>query len=326
MIDFDGIDLDLLVALDVLLDEANVTRAATRLGLGQPAVSARLARLRRFFADPLLVPSENGRGMIATPRAAALHEPLKQALLGLASAVRPPEAFDPARLDRRFVIAAGDNAVVSLGPPLAEAIAAAAPNLRLAFVQPRAETIAGDLERGDVDLLIGSERVVPPGAVAVALRREDFVAVRRKDHPSRAMPFDLDAYCAFDHVLVSPSGSLRGYVDEVLERLGRRRRVVLAVHQFSQAAALVAHGDRVSTLPRRFAETRRGEVDLLELPFAMPGYTLHLAWHPRDQADPAHVWLRRLLRRLARDHEPAAPLPSAIPGEIADEGGGDGEA
>ncbi|NLH82528.1 MAG: LysR family transcriptional regulator, partial [Phyllobacteriaceae bacterium] len=223
MIDFDGIDLDLLVALDVLLDEANVTRAAARLGLGQPAVSARLVRLRRFFADPLLVPSENGRGMIATPRAAALRAPLKRALLGLAEAVRPPEAFDPARRDRRFVIAAGDNAVVSLGPALAEAVAAAAPNLRLTFVQPRAGGLAGDLERGEVDLSIVSERVVPPGARVVTLRREDFVAIRRKDRPRDEAPFDLDAYCTLDHVLVSPSGALHGYVDEVLERLGRRR-------------------------------------------------------------------------------------------------------
>lgn len=296
-----GIDLNLLVSLDVLLDEANVTRAAARLGVSQPGLSAQLSRLRDLFGDPLLVPSETGRGMIPTVRAMEMKDALHVALADLETVVRRPSGFDPRRDDRTFQIAASDNATIVLGLALVERLReTAGSGIRLAFRGARADTIAGDLERGDVDLLIGSERMVPPSAKARKLLDERYVMVQRRGHPRGIAALDLDAYCALDHVLVSTSGgSLSGFVDEQLEALGRRRAVVLSVHQFLLAPTIVEATDLVSTLPGRLARRFATRLDLFDLPFAARGFSLFAAWHPRVHADPAHVWLRGELAAVA---------------------------
>lgn len=295
--DMRGVDLNLLVSLDVLIEEANVTRAAARLGISQPALSAQLARLRDLFGDPLLVPSETGRGMLPTTRALELRDPLHAALKDLEIVVRRPPRFDPTTDERRFAIAASDNATVVLGLALIERLkATAAPGIRLSFQTARGDLIAGQLERGDIDLMIGSHLMVQPAMKARKLIDERYVMVQRKGHPRGTAPLDLVAYCALDHVLVSTSGgSFRGFIDEQLEPLGYRRNVALSVHQFILAPMVVEHTDFVSTLPERFARRFADRVDIFELPFAAQGFSLYAAWHPRSHADPAHRWLREQL-------------------------------
>lgn len=294
MIDMKSVDLDLLLALDALLDHGNVTRAAEHMGIGQPALSARLARLRNILGDPLLVPSESGRGMVATPRALALHQPLKAALHTLADVVAPPPAFDPRNAERHFIVAASDRAVASFGLPLLELLSQrAGPGLRLSFIHPQQASMAQQMEQGPVDLLFGTDHLMPPTARSVALREERFVMVQRKGHPRGTAPLDLDTYCALDHVLVSPSGTLRGYVDEQLDQIGRSRRVGLGVHQFALALLMVRNSDRVTTVPIQYASRCLDQVDVFDLPFVVPGFTMYLAWHPRLHAEPAHQWLRQ---------------------------------
>ena len=301
MIDLRGIDLNLLVSLDALLAESNVTRAAQRLHLTQPAVSTQLARLRQIFGDPLLIPAETGRGMTRSTRALELMEPLHLALKNLEAVVRHQPSFDPHTDHRSFVIAANDNATAVLGQRLMEQLPTlAGPGVRIAFVAADQPSMATRLERGEIDLLLGSERMVPASMKARKLFDEHFVVVQRKGHPRGTAPLDLDTYCALNHVLVSTSGgSFHGFMDEHLDALGRERRVVLSVQHFTLVPELLARTDYVSTLPARFAERYRARLDIFELPFEARGFTLFAAWPPRNQADPAHVWLRDTLAALA---------------------------
>lgn len=298
--DLRGLDLNLLVSLDALLAERNVTRAATRLHLTQPAVSSQLARLRMLFDDALLVPAANGRGMVPTPRALALAEPLHATLQSLAAIIRHPPTFDPRRDSRRFTIAASDNATAVFGVPLMARLPhLAGDGVRIAFVHLGAAQIATRLEQGQVDLMIGSERAVPPAMKARTVLEERFVMAQRKGHPRGTAALDLDSYCALGHILVSTSGgSFHGFMDEHLEALGRQRTVMLSVQDFTLVPELLRHTDYVATLPSRLARHYADRLDIFELPFAARGFTLHAAWHPRLQNDPAHAWLRGVLASL----------------------------
>jgi DNA-binding transcriptional LysR family regulator len=211
------------------------------LNLSQPALSAQLRKLRDMFDDPLLVPADSGRGMVPTARAIELAAPLHDALHTLRSLVESRTPFDPGTAQRVFRIAANDNAVVVIGLPLMQRIAAFAnPHLQVAFVRPDANLVAGQLEQGAVDLVIGSERMVPPIARARKLFDEHFLMVQRRNHPRGRGPLDLDAYCALRHVLVSTGGgSFHGLMDEHLQRLGRRRDVVASIEQFLLVPALL---------------------------------------------------------------------------------------
>ena len=297
MIDLKGVDLNLLVSLAVLLDECNVTRAAERLHVGQPALSAQLARLRRLFDDPLLVPAPGGRGMTPTPRAQALAEPLDEVLRGLERLVRQRPEFDPRHDERVFQVAETDNASVIVGLPLIEAMAReAGPGVRLALRAPDAPEAIAQLERGDVDLLIGIGDRVPPAMRSRRLLTERFVLVQRHGHPRGTGALDLDAYCALTHVVVSSTGgSHSGLLDAHLAGLGRRREVALSVQHFTLLPEIVRATDHVATLPSRLAERHAATLERFELPFASPLFTLHAAWHPRQHADPALRWLRALL-------------------------------
>lgn len=301
VIDLRGIDLNLLISLDALFTERNVTRAATRLHLTQPAVSTQLAKLRLIFDDPLLIPAETGRGMLPSARGEQLAGPLHAVLKELQAVVDYRPHFDPQVDARCFTIAANDNATAVLGLRLMENLPRlAGPEVRIAFVMADTQRIADQLERGEVDLLLGTERMVPTQMKARKLYDERFVMVQRKGHPRGGEPLDLDAYCALKHVLVSISGgSFHGFMDEHLEALGRRRDVVLSVQSFAVATELLVATDYVLTLPERFAQRHADVLDRFELPFPARGFTLFAAWHPRNQTDPALRWLRDTLAELA---------------------------
>ncbi|WP_112171064.1 LysR family transcriptional regulator [Paraburkholderia unamae] len=301
VIDLSGVDLNLLVSLDALLAESNVTRAATRLNLSQSAVSAQLARLRQVFDDPLLIPAATGRGMTPTARALELTQPLHAALKTLEAVVRRRPVFDPHTDSRRFVIAASDQCVAVLGLPLMiEWARLAGPGLQLAFIAIESGSLAQRFERGEIDLLLGSAQQVPPTLKARKLYDERFVVAQRKAHPRGTAALDLDSYCALEHVLVSTSGgSFFGFMDEHLEALGRRRRVALSVQHFTLVPDVLASTDYLATLPRRLIARDEDRVDLFELPFEARGFSMHAAWHPRNHADPALVWLRETVSGLA---------------------------
>jgi DNA-binding transcriptional LysR family regulator len=314
MVDLKGTDLNLLSSLDVLIEEANVTKAAARLNISQPALSAQLARLRHLFLDPLLVPSRSGRGMIRTARALEVRGPLQAALKELEQVIKRPHAFDPKTANRTFVMAAGDSSTVILGVSLIDRIRkAAGPDLRTAFRTPSPELIAGQLEQGEVDLLIGSERTVPRDLPSCVLFDDHYLMAQRKGHPRGRKPLSLTSYCALSHILVSTSGgSFHSEIDEQLGKIGRRRRVVLSVHQFSVAPEFLRSTDYVATLPARFIARFAAEFDLFKLPFKVRGYSISAAWHPRNQHDPGHAWLRSELTKVAHSGNQAIAEPIPV--------------
>jgi len=301
MINIRSVDLNLLVSLQVLLEECNVTKAATRLHLTQPAVSTQLGRLRILFNDPLLVPAENGRGMIPSAHALSLADPLRTLLSQMESLVNHHPGFDPHADQRSFRIAASDNATTVLGSALMEKLPEiAGPGIRIGFQNSDQQHIATQLERAEIDLLIGSERMVPPTMKARKLLDEHFVMAQRKEHPRGRRKLTLDGYCRLRHVLVSTSGgSFHGFMDEHLEELGRQRSVALSVQSFAVAVELLCRSDYVATLPSRLAARYADRLDIFALPFASRGFSLFAAWHPRNHADPGLLWLRETLAALS---------------------------
>ncbi|HKR45550.1 MAG TPA: LysR family transcriptional regulator [Paraburkholderia sp.] len=300
--DLTRIDLNLLVSLDVLLAECNVTKAAARLHISQPALSAQLARLRDLFADPLLVPLQKGRGMSPTARALALHGPLRSALKTLGAVVQTELTFDPAKDERVFRIALGDNAMLAVGAPLAAYVASqTSGNVRLAFSMSEPGRIGRFMEEGEFDVLIDSERAIPAGLISAVLREEQFVMAQRKHHPRGKRSLDLKTYCAMRHVVVSPDrDSFRGYMDAYLEAIGERRTTVLAVPQAAMIPDVLTGSDCVCTLPRMLLARCLDVVDIFELPFTCEAYRLSMAWHIRDDSDPAVMWLREQIIALGK--------------------------
>ncbi|AQR62499.1 LysR family transcriptional regulator [Brevundimonas sp. LM2] len=287
------LDASLLYTLDALLIDRNVTHAARRLGINQSALSARLTRLRRIFEDRLFVPSPDGRGMIATPRALALQPDLAQALGLLARMTRPAVEFDPATSRRNFVVALHEIPAVMLAADLVPSIAASAPSVRLVFVAPSPEAIAASMEHGTIDLCISNRALERDAWMSRSLFQDAFLTAQRKGHPRGSGEIDLDTFCAADHLLVSADGGgFFGQVDAALAAIGRERRVAMSIQNYGLAPIIVGATDYLCTLPGRFLRRFEAGLDLFAPPLNLGTAELTAYWHPRVQEDLAHRWLR----------------------------------
>lgn len=292
-------DLNLLVALDALLEEGSVTRAGRRVGISTSAMSHTLARLRELLDDPVLVRS--GRQLVPTPRAQALREPLRDALDQLQRLVTTPARLDPATLRRAFTVHTTDHVALLLGLGLEQVLQAEAPGLDL-YLTPIHPDSVGPLRRGEADLAIGVFGELPADVQRQALFEDELVVVVRRDHPAVGDALDLDRYCALSHILVAPRGTPTGRMDQELERLGRRRRVARTTPSFLGALFLAARTDHLLTVSRRVSEQLADDLGLRMLPTPVPGaqrYVLESAWHARHQADPAHAWFRDAVLRAS---------------------------
>jgi DNA-binding transcriptional LysR family regulator len=298
MADIRGVDLNLLVALDALLRERSVTRAAERLSLSQPTVSGMLARLRGIFGDPLFVRTQ--RGLQPTPRALSLAAAL-QRLLADAAALVSPARFDPASARRTFVLSTTDYMQHAVAVPLAAALRRAAPGIRVDLRPLAIAELSGQLARGDVDLAITIPEFAAPDLTARRLYRERYVAAVGRRHPLRGARPSLESFCRFDHVVVSPAGGgFRGPVDDALARLGRRRNVAVSAPSFLVVPALLQATDLIAVLPERLLRGRSRELRIFAPPVEVPGFDVIAAWHARVHDDPAHRWLRDLVAAVAR--------------------------
>ncbi|WP_087686507.1 LysR family transcriptional regulator [Pandoraea sp. PE-S2R-1] len=289
MVNLRSIDLNLLVTLDVLLDEQNVTRAAQRLHFSQPAVSVHLAKLRELLGDPLLLPGP--RGMRPTVRAEALREPLRDALAALSKAVAPADPFDPARADHTWRIAATDYTESTVILPMLPDLRAVAPHTRLALIEMTPALMAKQAEQGDIDLAFHTTDGSPDGLRRRKLFTERYVLVGRRDHPKLRRRPTLKQFCALEHVMVSQSGGFQAGTDEVLAGLGHARRVVLSVPHFLVARAAIATSDLVAMAPERLVRDDPA-LQIVAAPVEVPGFEISMLWHERVHRDPAHQWLR----------------------------------
>jgi DNA-binding transcriptional LysR family regulator len=287
-------DLNLLVALDVLLAEGNVSRAAQRLRLSPSAMSRTLARLRETTADPLLVRA--GRGLVPTPRALELRDRVSQLVQDTEAVLRPAGKPNLEQLVRTFTLRTSDGFVENFGPALLARIAEEAPSVRLRFVQ-KIDKDSTPLRDGTIDLETGVvENTMGPEVRAQALFRDRFIGVVRIGHPLTQGEITPARYAAGRHLLVSRRGLEKGLIDEALKPFGLERQIVTIVSGFSTALALARASDLIATVPERHTGNLRTGMHTFPLPIPTPEITVSLFWHPRQHADPAHRWLRECVR------------------------------
>ncbi|SCK28291.1 LysR family transcriptional regulator [Vogesella sp. LIG4] len=292
-------DLNLLLTLDILLSEGSVARAARRLGLSPSAMSRALQRLRDCTGDPLLVRS--GRNLVPTPRAEELREQVGGLVQQALQLLSPSPALDPARVDRTFTLLCSDGFVENFGPSLLTRIGREAPGIRLSFL-PKTRRDSSYLRDGSVDLETG---VIGKGTAqelhARALFRDHFVAVVRQGHPLLAGDITLARYAGCGHVADSRHGIGSDPIDVALGALNMQRQIVTSVAGFAAALALARHTELVATVPERHTRYLRTDMATFPLPVAVAEITLSMLWHPRLDADPAHQWLRNVVREVCME-------------------------
>jgi len=292
--DLRAVDLNLLVVLDALLDEAHVSRAAARVGLSQPAASSALERCRHLFGDRLLERAPGG--MRLTPKAESLKAPLRASLDAIGHLVdaQPPLL---AEIRQTVRIAMADAPGGTIAPALYAELARTAPGLDLVMHPWRgAEAALTAMARDEIDLAIS---VLPaPGASfrRRELLRENYVVAMRQDHPA-ARTFSLEAWLAHPHVLVSSSGETVGALDEALAERGLVRRVGMVVPSFLIVPDLLRSSDLIAMLPSRCVRSDEG-LAMFPPPIPIEGFPLHIGWHVRRDRDPAVRHVASAIERL----------------------------
>jgi DNA-binding transcriptional LysR family regulator len=301
----DNVDMNLLVALDALLVEGSVTQAAGRLGLSSSAMSRTLARLRLATGDPLLVRA--GRRLVPTPRAAELRDRVHELSREVRAVLAPQfRTLDIASLERAFTLRASEGFVEFLSAPLVAAVMQAAPGVCLRFA-PKPDKDAGPLREGVVDLEIGALAASAPELRSQFLFRDGFVGVARVGHPLLAEPVTPERYAACYHVVASRNEEFAGPVDDALAKLGLSRAIRVIVPGYPDAMRIARHSDLIALVPRSCLGNRLAgdpdvttDLDSFALPVPAPQISISAMWHPRMDADPAHRWLRDIVRSVCR--------------------------
>jgi DNA-binding transcriptional LysR family regulator len=287
-------DLNLLFTLDALLAEGSVARAARRLKLSPSAMSRSLARLRQATGDPLLVRA--GRGLVTSPRAIELRNSVSRLVQDAEAALRPASRLDPGQLDRTFTLRTSEGFVENFGSALLQRVSAAAPGVKLHFLH-KLDKDSGPLRDGSVDLETGVvDKTTGPEVRAQALFRDRYVGVVRVGHPLSKGKVTAARYARAAHVHVSRRENDHGPIDDALRALGLERRVATIVGGFSAALALAQASDLVATVHERHTGTMFAGMHSFALPFELERFTVSMLWHPRLDGDPAHRWLRGIVR------------------------------
>ncbi len=303
------IDLNLLVYLDILLRERNVTRAANYLGISQPAMSNSLRRLRSLFDDPLLVRTSGG--MTPTERACELAPMLRRLLLDMEKVVQPKTDFNPAASDRVFRIMASDYAESTLIPYLLSRLRNEAPGIILDIMTP-SDVSYLDVEQGKVDMVINRFDSMPESFHKSTVWKDSFSCLLSVDNPILE-DFNLQTYLQAQHVWVSKTGmgvgvgvdpsdvQRLGWVDEVLRQQNKKRRITVFTRHYQVAMLLAEQRDLVATIPSRAARLQLDNPHLVlkAPPFEIPAFELTMAWSPLLQNNAAHKWMRRLVLEVA---------------------------
>lgn len=300
-------DLNLLIALDALLRERNVTRAAERVFVSQPAMSAALHKLREYFNDPLLV--RVGREMELTPRGVSLVEPVREALLRIQVMLGTQPTFDPKTARREFTVIMSEEAVPGVLPALLRTLAQEAPELDL-HIEMISPTALSRLEYGEADLCLCLEnlqlfdlRAYPENIRSTPLRPVHWVCVVSQDHPVVGDTLTLDQYVALQHLFGRPGG-YTGSADQLVRHLlNIEIKVHMTLPSLLQLPLALVGSTLAATMPQRVAQLyeKALPIRILPLPFDVPRTQEVLLWHKRHETDPAHTWLRELIARLARE-------------------------
>lgn len=292
------LDLNLLVTLEALLIEQNVTRAATRLHLSQPAVSAQLSRLRDVFNDPLLIPAQ--RGMTPTVKALELLVPLRQALDQVRATVTTHLNFEPATASLTVSIACTDYVQAALIKHLVVAMRPEAPGVRIALRILDVPQLELQMTRGEVDLAVINMNGAPPALYSQHLYDESYVLIGRRGHPSLRADLTVDEFAQLEHVVVSlRGGGFSTSVDNALVARGLRRNVVLSASSFLPVPELVAQSDCVALVPSRLVEGRGEQLLCVAPPLPVEGFAIGMFWHERSDGHAGFRWVREFITLVA---------------------------
>ncbi|GAA1905924.1 LysR family transcriptional regulator [Streptantibioticus ferralitis] len=289
------LDLNLLTALNALLEEGSVAGAADRLHLSAPAMSRTLGRIRRATGDQILV--RTGRTMTPTPRALALRDEVHSLVQRAHDVLSPDHALDLGTLERTFTLQCHDAVTTAIGPGLLAAIESRAPGVTLRLLG-EAPVDTGDLRRGRVDLEIGGTEPDLPEINFEALGHDHLVAAVRPQHPLTRGELNVDRYAQARHITVSRRGRPQDAVDDALTARGLHRRVVVAAPTSAAALHLVRHSDLVVAVPERMCRPTVTALGLrtLAIPLDLAPARVNHAWHHRYDTDKAHTWLRAQVR------------------------------
>ena len=292
-------DMNLLAALDALLREKSVSRAAAQIGIGQPAMSASLARLRALFGDQLLV--RTPKGMEPTSRARALAEPLRQLMLDVRSLVEEKAQFDPAQCKRTFHVSGGDYVGMTVLPPLMAALRDRAPGIDLRFRFVEKSRIESLLDSDEVDLALYVSDSFPNHFLSEPLFEENFCLRVRAGHPLLQAPWTLTGFSNAEHLLVTEKGDALGAVDRQLALAGMSRRIAITIPSAALVADLLRATDLVATVGARAARrmARDGSIVAVPPPLPMPPWRMSMVWPGRNSADEGLAWLRERLKDAA---------------------------
>ncbi|MCV7357664.1 LysR family transcriptional regulator [Mycolicibacterium fluoranthenivorans] len=299
-------DLNLLRVLDTLLQESSVTAAAERLGTSPPAVSRSLSRLRRITGDQLLVRA--GQALVPTPRALAIRDTL-HTLLGQADQLlRPGGEFDPTTISETFTVQVSDLFLTSVADPLLETLQREAPGVNVIFLP---ETLEGTtaLRRGDVDVELGVLSHLDPETRHQTLAETTLLGVARATNPLFDGPIGAARFAGAAHIGISRLGKRRGPIDDALTRLGLHRRVAVVVPSHTSAMLLARSTDLVALTAPVWSDTIVAELGLATFPIPLDllPMTIGVAWHPRNDIDPAHRWFRTQLSRAFIQAQQTSP-------------------
>lgn len=299
------LDLNLLSVFQAIYQTRNVTLAARRYSITQPAMSNALARLRELFDDPLFVPGP--QGMRPTPYAEQLAVPIERALREVEQALELSKHFDPATSDREFRVHLTDFAQAAFLPELLARLGELAPRVALKIEALAADAVAPALDEGRLDFACGRlPKTVGRDITRSVLFNDRYVVLMREAHPWAGKPLSRKAFVAFGHALACTSGHQA--IEDMLVKM--EARIALRLPSFLVVPRIVEASDLMVVIPARLAEQciATGPFCMAELPIAMPTFDIHLFWSESRAADPAHAWMRRLLQQLFGPSE-GGPAP-----------------
>lgn len=311
---FKGLDLNLLVMLDALLEERSVTRAAQRLHVSQPAVSAALAKLRRHTGDELL--EKVGRDFQLTPRAQAMVKPVKEILIQIESTIYSGSDFDPSLTDRTFRVGMSTYSAEFLMPGLVQAITTRYPTISFVVEEISAESL-GRVKAGNIDCCITFQQtrlLNPTESIeelsTALLFTDEWVLVAARDNDSVDENLSYDEFCTLPYVETRLGRTLTSFVDRTLDNQTYRPRALISVPSFELAVTSVMRSAAVAVIPALLVDSRlRPYLKIMKPPFEIAAIEEFLVWHSRSDADPGHAWFRELMLDVAHDMQLAAKSP-----------------
>lgn len=306
-----NLDLNLLIALDALLTERGVTKAAHRLGVTQSAMSHSLSRLRRVFEDELL--TRVPEGMKPTPRALSLIEPVHAILVDIQSLTTSPNDFDPTTADKTFTLGIPDSTEVMLIPQLVLRLQTVAPGVRLLLRTTDRNRILDDLDSGRVDLGIGVFEQGQTHHKRRILRKENYLCIFNAKLVGVSPPISLEDYLRLPHMLTSLVESSHGVVDVALGKIGHKRHIGLTTPRFAAVPFVLKRAPIIATMHSRLARVFANDMGLTisPAPIDLPEVSISMIWHSSNDNTPSHRWLRETIISI-RDTEPASIFESGM--------------